>query len=225
MVAGREAAERRLPLFVRTNVYIDGFNLFHGALKGTPFKWLNLWKLAVKTLPQNEIQTVKYFTAMISERATDVGQLARQEIYIRALRTLPNVEIIFGSFITQERMRPLVNPPKNAPRFVRIFDTEEKGSDANLAAHLVADGFEQKYDIAVVLTNDSDQVGPIQVVRTRLRKVVGFINPHETASPALRRATDFVKHIKGHAGLLAECQLADEIVDSHGRIIRKPIGW
>jgi hypothetical protein len=224
-VAGREAAERRLPLFMRTNVYIDGFNLFHGVLKQTPFKWLNLWEFCVKVLPRNEIQTVKYFTAMVSERATDPGQVARQEIYIRALRTLPNVEIIFGSFMTQERTRPLVSPPPDGPRFVRILDTEEKGSDANLAAHLVADGYENKYDIAVLITNDSDQVGPIQIVRTRLKKTVGFVNPHEKASPALRRATSFVRHVRGHPGLLADCQFPNEVVDSRGKMIRKPAGW
>jgi hypothetical protein len=212
---------------VRTNVYIDGFNLYRGAIDGTPYKWLNLWKFCVQALPDNEIQTVKYFTAMVSERAADPGQVARQEIYIRALRTLPNVEIFFGSFVTHERMRPLANPPPRGqgPRFVKILDTEEKGSDANLAAHLVADGFEDLYDIAVVVTNDSDQVGPIQVVRTRLRKVVGMINPHPTASPALRKATSFIKHINQHTRLLAECQFPTEIIDARGRVIRKPDAW
>jgi hypothetical protein len=176
-------------------------------------------------LPRNEIQTVKYFTAMVSERATDPGQVARQAIYIRALRTLPNVEIIFGSFMTHERVRPLVSPPPNGPRYVRIFDTEEKGSDANLAAHLVADGYEGKYDIAVVVTNDSDQVGPIQIVRTRLKKTVGFVNPHEQASPALRRATSFVRHVRGHPGLLADSQFPDEVVDARGNVIHKPTVW
>jgi len=224
-VAGCEAAERRLPLFVRTNVYIDGFNLFHGAIKGTPFKWLDIRAFCVKVLPSNNIQTVKFFTAMVSERGTDPGQVARQGIYIRALRTLPDVEIIFGSFMTQKRMRPLALPPSRGSRFVEILDTEEKGSDANLAAHLVADGYENKYDIGVVITNDSDQVGPIELVRMRLRKTVGFVNPHENASPALRRATDFVKHIRRHPGLLASCQFPDEILDARGKIIRKPTGW
>lgn len=210
---------------MRTNVYIDGFNLFHGAIKGTPFKWLDIRAFCSRVLPDNDIQTVKYFTAMVSARGADTGQVSRQEIYIRALRTLPDVEIIFGSFMTQRRMRPLAMPPSEGSRFVEILDTEEKGSDANLAAHLVADGYENKYDVAVVVTNDSDQVGPIQLVRTRLNKVVGFVNPHETASPALRHATDFVKHIRRHPRLLADCQFPDEILDARGKTIRKPFGW
>ncbi|HXI14535.1 MAG TPA: NYN domain-containing protein [Thermoanaerobaculia bacterium] len=210
---------------MRTNVYIDGFNLYFGSLKDTPHKWLNLWKFCVRMLPNNEIQTVKYFSAMVSERGTDPGQVVRQDVYIRALRTLPNVEIIMGSFLTTERMRPLASPPATGSRFVKILNTEEKGSDANLAAHLVADGYENKYDVAVLVTNDSDQVGPITLVRTRLRKEVGFVNPHPTASSALRRATSFVKHVRNHPGLLADCQLSAEVVDARGRLIRKPSEW
>lgn len=210
---------------MRTNVYIDGFNLYFGCLKNTPYRWLNIWKFCVRVLPDNEIQTVKYFSAMVSERGTDPGQVVRQGIYIRALRTLPNVEIIMGSFLTTERMRPLASPPAKGSRFVKVLNAEEKGSDANLAAHLVADGYENKYEAAVVVTNDSDQVGPINLVRTRLNKVVGFVNPHPTASSALRRVASFVKHVHGHPGLLADCQLPDELLDARGKVIRKPTEW
>ncbi len=29
------------PFGVKTNFYIDGFNLYYGAVKGTPYKWLD----------------------------------------------------------------------------------------------------------------------------------------------------------------------------------------
>ena len=32
---------------MRTRVYVDGFNLYYGALKGTSFKWLNLLALSL----------------------------------------------------------------------------------------------------------------------------------------------------------------------------------
>ena len=46
-----------------TNVYIDGFNLYYRALKDTPFRWLDLRKLAETVFPQDDIHRVCYFTA------------------------------------------------------------------------------------------------------------------------------------------------------------------
>ncbi|NLD36866.1 MAG: NYN domain-containing protein [Desulfatiglans sp.] len=41
---------------MRTAIYVDGFNLYYRALKGTPYKWLDI-KLLVSNLlqPQNKI--------------------------------------------------------------------------------------------------------------------------------------------------------------------------
>ena len=51
---------------MRTFVYVDGFNLFYGALKGTPFKWLDPVSLFEKVLqPRHDILKVKYFTARV----------------------------------------------------------------------------------------------------------------------------------------------------------------
>ena len=41
---------------------------------------------------------------------------------------------------------------------------EEKGSDVNLATYLVADGFRDLYDTAVVVSNDSDLAEPLKLV-------------------------------------------------------------
>src|SRR5690242_8430004 len=76
-----------------TNVYIDGFNLYYGAVRGTPYKWLNLAELCRIMLPQNQIKSIKYFTARVEPRPHDPGQATRQQTYIRALRTIPNLMI------------------------------------------------------------------------------------------------------------------------------------
>ena len=46
-----------------TNVYIGGFNLYYGALKGTPYKWLDLDALCRRLLPKHELGRIRYFTA------------------------------------------------------------------------------------------------------------------------------------------------------------------
>ncbi len=83
---------------MRTRVYVDGFNLYYGALKGTPYKWLDLVKLAYQLLPPGySVTKLKYFTARVSG-IPDAGAPARQQAYLSALATLPEVEVIRGLF-------------------------------------------------------------------------------------------------------------------------------
>ena len=64
------SSERPLLLMgpsVRTSVYVDGFNLYYGAVKDTPFKWLNLVDLARQLVPGGHVVgRLKYFTARVS---------------------------------------------------------------------------------------------------------------------------------------------------------------
>jgi len=48
---------------VRTNVYVDGFNLYYGCLKGTPYRWLDLDAFCHRLLPRDRIHRIRYFTA------------------------------------------------------------------------------------------------------------------------------------------------------------------
>lgn len=48
---------------MKTIVYVDGFNLYYGCLKGTAHKWLDLAQLCRHVLPRNEVTRIKYFRA------------------------------------------------------------------------------------------------------------------------------------------------------------------
>ena len=76
----------------------------------------------------------------------------------------------------------MAHPPKFGPPFVKVLDTEEKGSDVNLASYLLMDGFESQYEVAVVISNDSDLQLPIELVRTRLGKQIGVYDPSRKRS-------------------------------------------
>jgi hypothetical protein len=78
---------------VRTYVYVDAFNLYYGALKGTPYKWLDLQALCRVMIPKNAVNCIKYFTARIHPRVGDPDQPMRQIVYLRALQTMPNLQI------------------------------------------------------------------------------------------------------------------------------------
>ena len=73
---------------MRTFVYVDGFNLYYGTLKGTSWKWLDLVALFEKVLQQyHDILKVKYFTARVSGTPADQSKPQRQDVYFRALRS------------------------------------------------------------------------------------------------------------------------------------------
>jgi uncharacterized LabA/DUF88 family protein len=209
------------PTRVRTRIYVDGFNFYYGCLKGTPHRWLNIQRLCTLLLPQNDIQHIKYFTAQVTARPHDPGQPVRQQTYFRALETLGNVEIILGHFLSHEVSMPR-SPLTNPTQYVRVMKTEEKGSDVNLATQLLVDGFQNLYDVAVVVTNDSDLLAPIQAVRQTLGKKVGILNPYQRASKQLSRNCDFMKQIR--AGVLNASQFPNTMQDANGTF-SKPQGW
>lgn len=136
---------------MRTRVYVDGYNLYYACLKGTPYKWLDLLALARQQLPRNTIDKLRYFTAQVSARPHDPDQPVRQRVYFRALQTAPEIEIHLGHFLTHEITMPDA-AAWQAGRYrpVRVMKTEEKGSDVNLASHLLMDAFEDTFDVAVM---------------------------------------------------------------------------
>ena len=79
-----------------TIVYIDGFNLYYGAVKGTANKWLDLEVLCRRLLPKDNLVKIRYFTALVAIRPSDPQQPARQQAYLRALATLADrTQILF----------------------------------------------------------------------------------------------------------------------------------
>ena len=209
----------------QTIVYIDGFNFYYGAVKGTPHKWLDFEALCQQLLPQDNIVKIRYFTARVSARPDDPQQADRQDAYLRALATLPLLEIHYGYFKTRPVRLLLAQPEPTGPRTVEVLRTEEKGSDVNLATYLLLDAFKNACDTAVVISNDSDLSQAIRVAQSELDVRVGIINPH----PRRRRSREllglnclFYKQVPRQ--LLGRVQLPAVLHDSKGPI-RKPRAW
>src|SRR5438445_9261680 len=121
---------------MRANFYVDGFNLYYGAFKGTPDKWLDLQALFARVFPRDEINRIRYFTARVDARPPDNQQPARQQAYIRALETIPTLSVHYGQYRTRPTRMRLAKPPRIGPKTVAVLKTEEKGSDVNLASYL-----------------------------------------------------------------------------------------
>jgi hypothetical protein len=208
---------------VITNVYVDGFNLYYGCLKGTSHKWLDLDALCRTLLPNNQLHRIRYFTARVKVRDDPLAPV-RQDLYLQALSTLPHVSIHLGHFLVTKARMALATPPPAGPRTVEVLKTEEKGSDVNLATYLLTDAFRGDCQTAVVITNDSDLAEPIRVISQELSIPVGLINPHprQASRALLRQGPAFVKSIR--PSVLAKSQFPAEIV-VRGRTIHRPQGW
>ena len=83
--------------------YIDGFNFYYGAVKGTPYKWLNFRSLLEGMFPAFQVTEIKYFTARVTGRWFDLQAPIRQEMYWRALRTLEPWNRSGGSLACRQR--------------------------------------------------------------------------------------------------------------------------
>ena len=206
---------------MRTFAYVDGFNLYYGALRDTPWKWLDLPALLEKVLqPHHEIQRVKYFTSRVSSTSTDVSKPQRQDVYLRALQQFrPEVEVYFGRFQRNSVRLPLAERT-GPPRTVDVMKTEEKGSDVNLAVHLVNDAWLDAYDCAVVVSNDSDLAEAMRLVGMQDGKRIGLVMPRRRRSRQLADHAHFSRHIRTEA--LRDSQLPDPIP---GTSISKPSQW
>ena len=74
-------------VLLKTAVYIDGFNLYYAALKGSKNKWLDIAAFCESVLPNNcDIVKIKYFTAKVSDRAAGDNKSGKQQIYLKALQ-------------------------------------------------------------------------------------------------------------------------------------------
>lgn len=207
---------------MKTIVYVDGFNLYYGCLKNTPYKWLDLQKLFENLLDdKNEIIEIKYFTARVKSTPKNVSAPQRQQAYIRALeKTIPKLKIQYGHFLSHKVRMANANPPPNT---LEVIKTEEKGSDVNLAIQVLNDAWLNQYECAVIVSNDSDMAEALRMIRMHHpKKIIGLITPGEDTrtSEQLKKYSHFIKKIR--TSLLKKCQFPEHIPETN---ITKPVDW
>lgn len=149
--------------------------------------------------PGAHVERIVYCTARIS--ANDNPDGARdQDVYLKALAAAASVDHVEHGFYTSKvKVRPLATPDrKGRPVLVRpglpilvkdrsgaadagatfmasVADREEKGSDVNVATHLLLDVLQRRVDAVIVISNDSDLAFPVRSVRQHVP--VGMVNP------------------------------------------------
>jgi uncharacterized LabA/DUF88 family protein len=170
--------------------------------------------------PQNQLIGIKYFTAKLNQRPNDPDAPARQEMYLRALATLPNLTL--SHFLTKNVRMLLANPAPGQSPTAEVVKTEEKGSDVNLAVQLLHDAHLDRFDCAVIVSGDSDLLMPVKIVRNEINKVVGVLNPQRHPCAVLKASATFYKHLRPN--FVAAAQFPETLTDAHGAFSR-PSAW
>ena len=210
----------------RTMVYIDGFNLYYGCLKDSPYKWLDLKKLCENLLSEDHtLCQIKYFTSFISDRTDNTEAMVRQRNYLGAIKShIPTLDIYYGHYLTHKIMAKNVNPP---PDFVTVYRTEEKGTDVNIGLQILNDAWLNKYYCVILISNDSDLASALELVRNDHKKMVGVIfpsvNKKRKPSRELIKHSHFVKRIRHE--VLLNSQLPAKVKNATFDPYVKPKEW
>jgi hypothetical protein len=231
------------------NLYYGGRSLCGRGTAG--WRWLDVRTLVVSQLrwPDATLDRVVYCTAVI-DAATNASGYHDQDIYLRALQTAKSVDLIeYGTYVARVKQAPLAvrastqsgrpdlvhpqwpivvqdadgKPVNDAVFMVSYAHREEKGSDVNVASHLLVDVLSGAVDAAIVVSNDSDLKFPIRYARTRVP--VGVINPSDNyTAGALRGKPD--DGVGGHWwGTLTADQFRSAQLPERVGALSRPVGW
>lgn len=233
---------------LRTRVYIDGYNLYYGCLKGTPYKWLDLLVLFEQhILPSILVHkdgqasqqqllplAIKYFTAKILDKAAKApDSVSSQARYHTALRKLysERIQLIEGYYSLTESRAKVVDlaSPNKWPRDcqdIQVWKLEEKQSDVNLALHAYHDAISGAIDHAVIVTNDTDISPALKMIRDHTPVIIGVVVPtRERQRIPNASLTEQAHWLRSHvtAAELAASQLPRVIAGKRPTI--KPESW
>lgn len=202
----------------RVIAYIDGFNLYFG-LKDAGFKryyWLDVAALAGTLLkPGQGLAATHYFTARIRDNGHNGADQKRQGTYIEALQ-LHGVNTQFGHYLDK---------PRSCRKCKATWtDYEEKMTDVNIAVQLQGDAYDDAFDVALVISGDSDLTTPIRRIRKRFpeKRIIVAFPPNRHSSELKRWSSGYLTI--GEDKLRAS-QLPDTIIKPGGFVLARPATW
>lgn len=218
---------------MRTIVFVDGYNLYYGMLRRSPYKWLDLFALFHDHALDHDagVIEVRYYTApVLGKMCDDPESPQRQRTYLQALRKLhpQRIAIIEGRMTASQPYQRLVRPIPEAPALgmVQVVHFDEKQTDVNLASDMIVAAWTNACEQIVLCTNDSDIEAALATIRKHCPAVrLGIVAPipgddHRRIPADLVRHAHWTKTLKRVH--LAQSQLPLKIP---GTGIRKPVAW
>jgi uncharacterized LabA/DUF88 family protein len=176
-------------------------------------KWLDLYSLANRIKNStHEVNSVKYFTSRVNN---NFEKKQRQTSYIDALSTTP-ITIIQGQFRSEKMKCQICGSD--------WYDSKEKMTDVNIATNMLIDAYNNEFEVAFLISGDSDLVPPIKAIKKLFpQKEIIVAFPPERKSNELKSVANS-SFALGHKKL-QESQFSLEITNKYGEIIKKPASW
>jgi len=200
----------------RVIAYVDGYNLYHGLReKGWKwFYWLNIQAMVQNLLkPNQELVSTKYFTTVV-KRPPDKRN--RQAVFLEALQTLSDFKIFYGHWLSN---------PVTCRKCGHTYEAyHEKMTDVNIAVELMSDAFQNHLDMALLVSADSDLVGPVEAIRglfPQKRVVIAF--PPARYSSALKAVAHGYTRIARN--VMSNSVFPDKVVKRDGFVLARPLEW
>ena len=188
----------------RVVVYIDGFNLYYGlrTVGLHTSRWLDLVAMSEKLIrPNQRLSLVRYFTARVSGSRGE-----RQRVYLDALYARGGIEIDYGVIA------------RHGSKW------EEKQTDSNIVRRVIEDAFDNRFEVAIIISGDSDLVPAIMHIKDR--------HPNKQAVvvfPPSRKSSHLGAVANGSypigKNLIRSCRLPNPVEDMEGRKLWAPKGW
>jgi uncharacterized LabA/DUF88 family protein len=199
----------------RVIAYIDGFNLYYGmkAAYGRKYLWLDVEEMCRSLLKTNQqLVAVKYFTARVR---TPQDSQRRQNTYLDALAHQTQTVSIFGRLQMNEVRCSNCGHTRQKP--------EEKRTDVAIATNLVADAYSRRFDMALLVSGDSDMIPPIQEVSGLAGRRIVVAFPPKRRSQHLLTAAGASTNISEAS--LRKSQLKQQVVLPNGVVLARPTTW
>ena len=231
---------------IKTAVYIDGYNLYYGRLRGTAFKWLDLIKffddLLIQRNQSEKLVQVRFFTApALAKFATHSdASVHAQSAYHRALKKLygDRIEIINGthSYDKSGALLPAFVPgqPYDRQNRTRVWKLEEKKTDVNLAISMYRDATKGLFERIILVSNDSDAEPALQAISEDFPNImVGVVMPIHPPDPikgAVRRASGSLEKFSHWTmphltDAVLQSALLPNVIPTNKKPILKPPHW
>jgi uncharacterized LabA/DUF88 family protein len=155
----------------------------------------------------------KYFTTVVKQPP---DKEKRQSLYLEALQTLSDVKIFYGHWLSN---------PVTCRKCGHTYEAyHEKMTDVNIAVELMSDVFQDRLDMALLVSADSDLVGPVKVIsRLFPQKQVIVAFPPARFSDALKGAAH--GYIFVGRNVLSKSVFPDQVVKSDGFVLSRPPEW
>ena len=205
----------------RVQCFIDGYNLYHGIEEaGDPCShWVDLRKLCERYVPKAAVvNDVFWFSAKPTHLSQKINQ--NYDNYAKALN-MSGVSLIGGKFKRKNAKCEVATGCGQA-----FYKHEEKESDVNLAVSLVANACIDNFDIAIVITADSDLCPPIKYVRDNFpHKEVWLIAPPKRINRAKDLCNIATRNFEINSGALRACLMRDSFSQAGAVVAVRPQEW